>query len=118
MMHSEQMSSDMKKCVDACLAAYSMCEETINHCLQQGSEYLDPAMMRTLMDCADMTRMCADMCMRMSPMSKDMCTLCAQVCDMATEACMRMENDPQMQRCADACRACAESCRSMAGIRA
>ncbi|MFC5959891.1 four-helix bundle copper-binding protein [Streptomyces pratens] len=118
MMHAEQMSPEMKKCVDACLTTYSMCEETTNYCLQKGGQYLDSAMMRTLMDCADMARMCADMCMRMSPMSSDMCTLCARISDMCKDACMRMADDPQMKRCAEACRASAEACRAMAGARA
>jgi hypothetical protein len=118
MTRTETMSPQMKSCVDACLAAYGMCEETINHCLQTGGTLLNPALMRTLMDCADMTRTCADMCMRMSPMSGEMCALCARICDMCAEACMRMADDPQVKRCAEACKTCAQACRAMAGARA
>lgn len=118
MQHIEQMSKEMQRCVDACLACYSMCEETINHCLQKGGRHTDSSIMRALADCSDITRTCADMCMRMSSMSSDMCALCARVCEMCMEACMRIPDDPQMKRCADACRTCAEACRSMAGARA
>ncbi|GAA4950965.1 hypothetical protein GCM10023238_16580 [Streptomyces heliomycini] len=64
--------------------------------------------MRALMDCSEMTRMCADMMMRRSPLANEMCMMCAQACDMCAEACMSMPDDERMTRCAESCRRCSE----------
>ncbi|MEU2058374.1 four-helix bundle copper-binding protein [Streptomyces bungoensis] len=108
------MSKEMQDCVEACMAAHTVCEETMSCCLQMGGQS-QMQIMRALMDCSETTRMCADMMMRRSPMSQEMCAMCARACDMCAEACMSMQDDQQMMRCADACRRCAEMCRTMAG---
>ncbi|MFJ6215917.1 four-helix bundle copper-binding protein [Streptomyces sp. NPDC092296] len=112
-----RMSKEMQECVEACLACHSMCEETMSYCLQQGGR-LDAQIMRALMDCTDMTRMCADMMMRRSPLSTKMCEMCARACDMCAEACRSMPGDAQLAKCAESCARCAEMCRSMAVARA
>ncbi|MFF4502482.1 four-helix bundle copper-binding protein [Streptomyces sp. NPDC001401] len=108
------MSKEMQDCVQACMSCHAVCEETMSSCMQMGGA---PSMqiMRALMDCSEMTRMCADMMMRRSPMSAEMCAMCAKACDMCAEACMSMPDDPQMMRCAEACRRTAEMCRAMSG---
>ncbi|MCX4649268.1 MULTISPECIES: four-helix bundle copper-binding protein [Streptomyces] len=108
------MSKEMQDCVAACMSCHSVCEETMSSCMQMGGQ---PQMqiMRALIDCSEMTRMCADMMMRRSPMSPEMCAMCAKACDMCAEACMSMPDDQQMMRCAEACRRSAEMCRAMAG---
>lgn len=111
------MSKEMQDCVQACLSCHTMCEETMSSCMQLGGQ-AQMQIMRTLMDCSEMTRMCADMMMRRSPMSAEMCALCARACEMCAEACMSMPDDPQMMRCAEACRRCADMCRTMAAARA
>jgi hypothetical protein len=112
------MSKDMQACVGACMACHTMCEETMSSCLSMGGGQDSMQIMRALMDCTEMTRMCADMMMRRSPLAAEMCAMCARACDMCAEACMSMPGDPQMKRCADACRRCAEMCRAMAGAAA
>ncbi|AXI76626.1 four-helix bundle copper-binding protein [Peterkaempfera bronchialis] len=112
-----RMSKEMQECVDMCLACHSICEETMSYCLQQGGQ-MDAQIMRALMDCTDMTRMCADMMMRRSPLSAEMCGMCARACEMCVEACKSMPNDAQLTRCAEICRKCAQMCRSMADVRA
>lgn len=111
------MSKEMQDCVEACMSCHSICEETMSSCMQMGGQ---PQMqiMRALMDCSEMTRMCADMMMRRSPLSARMCALCAQACDACAEACASMPDDAQMKRCAEACRRCATMCRAMAGATA
>ena len=111
------MSKQMQACIEACMTCHRVCEETMSACLEMGGQ-AQMQIMRTLMDCGDMTRMCADMMMRRSPMAADMCALCARMCDMCAEACMSMPGDAQMARCAEACRRCAEMCRAMAGAAA
>jgi hypothetical protein len=113
-----RMSKEMQECVEACLACHNICEETMSYCLQQGGKHVDAQLMRTMMDCTDLTRICADMLMRRSPMSGEMCKLCAQACDLCAQACAAMPDDQQLMRCAESCRKCAEMCRAMAGARA
>ncbi|EST26373.1 four-helix bundle copper-binding protein [Streptomyces roseochromogenus] len=110
------MTQQMQDCVNACMAAHTMCEETMSTCMQKGGQ-AQMQIMRALMDCSETTRMCADMMMRRSPMSGDMCAMCAKTCDMCADACMAMPDDPQMMRCAEACRRAAEMCRAMAGAK-
>ncbi|GGX17209.1 ferredoxin [Streptomyces malachitofuscus] len=110
----EPMSRQMQDCVQACMACHTVCEETMSSCLHMGGEARMPVM-RALMDCAEMTRMCADMMMRRSPLANEMCMMCAQACDICAEACMSMPEDDRMTACADSCRRCSEMCRAMAG---
>jgi hypothetical protein len=109
------MTRAMQDCVEACMSCHTVCEETMSSCMTMGGGQAQMQIMRALIDCSEMTRMCADMMMRRSPMSAEMCMLCARACEMCAEACMTMPDDPQMMRCAEACRSCAESCRAMAG---
>ncbi|MCD0483717.1 four-helix bundle copper-binding protein [Streptacidiphilus sp. ASG 303] len=112
-----RMSKEMQECVDACLACHSMCEETMSYCLQQGGR-MDARIMRALMDCTDMTRMCADMMMRRSPLAAEVSAMCAKACEMCAEACRSVPDDQQLARCAEAAARCAEKCRAMTGVRA
>ena len=111
---TEPMSKEMQDCVQACMACHGVCEETMSSCLQMGGQ-AQMRIMRALMDCSEMTRMCADMMMRRSPLANEMCMMCAQACDMCAEACMSMPDDDRMTRCAESCRRCSEMCRAMAG---
>ncbi|BBC33707.1 uncharacterized protein SGFS_050010 [Streptomyces graminofaciens] len=107
------MSKEMQDCIDACMTAHRLCEETMSHCMQKGGQ-AQMQVMRALMDCADMTRTCADMMMRGSDMMTQMCRMCAEACSMCAEACSSMPDDPQLTRCAEACRRCADLCGAMA----
>lgn len=119
MHHTEQMTPEMQRCVDTCMECHAMCEETLNRCMSDLGKDMgrsaDGRLMRLLMDCAEVSRMCADMMMRGSEMSMQMCQMCAQVCEMCAEACRAMGDDEMMMRCAEACARCAESCRAMSG---
>ncbi len=110
----EPMSRQMQECVQACMDCHAVCEETMSSCLHMGGEASMPVM-RALMDCAEITRMCADMMMRRSPLADEMCMMCAQACDICAEACLSMPEDDRMTACADSCRRCSEMCRAMAG---
>ncbi|TDD54998.1 four-helix bundle copper-binding protein [Nonomuraea terrae] len=111
-----QMSPEMQRCVDACMESHSSCEQTMSYCLKKGGRFVDMAMMGALMDCSDITRLCADMMMRQSPMAMDMARMCAQVATKCAEACMTMTDDATMKRCAEKCKACAEACKAMAAM--
>jgi hypothetical protein len=118
MKQDERMTAEVQNGINACMECHTVCEETFNYSLQRGGKYVDTRLLCTIMDCSDMTRMCADMCMRKSTMSAEMSAMCARICDMCRDMCMRMPDDQQMARCAEACLKCAEACRMMAGARA
>jgi hypothetical protein len=113
-----KVNAETQKIIDACIEGYSCCEQSMSHCLNQGGQFVDMAIMGPLMDCADIARTCADMMMRQSPLSPEMATMCARVADMAGEACTKLGNDSTMKHCADVCRSCGEACRSLSGVRA
>jgi hypothetical protein len=113
-----KINTEAQKCIDACIDAYSCCEQTVAHCLKQGDQYADMMMVGPLMDCVDVARACADMTMRQSPHATEMAATCARVAEMCAEACMTMNSDSVMKRCGGICRTCAEACRSVAGVRA
>lgn len=113
-----KINTDMQKCIDSCVESYSCCEQTITHCLKQGGQYADMAIMGPLMDCVDVARACADMVMRQSPLVMEMAATCARVAEMCAEACMTMSSDSTMKRCAGICRTCTETCHALAGVRA
>jgi hypothetical protein len=116
MRHTDSMSGDMQKAVEDCMSCSMTCEETITYCLNQPGQ-IDAAMIRMMMDCAEMSKMCADMMCRMSPMHMDMCQLCTRMCMMCAEMCATSD-DAQMMKLAEMCRTCADSCRAMAGAAA
>ena len=116
MRHTDSMSTQMQRAVDDCMSCSMMCEETITYCLSQSGR-VDAAMIRMMMDCAEMTKMCADMMCRMSPMHLDMCQLCARICLMCADLCAHSD-DAELTKLAEMCRQCANSCHAMAGAAA
>ena len=116
MRHTDSMSTVMQRAVEDCMTCSMMCEETITYCLSQPGQ-VDSAMIRMMMDCAEMTRMCADMMCRMSPMHMDMCQMCARMCQMCADLCAASD-DPQIMKLGEMCLVCADSCHAMAGATA
>ncbi|KLL11051.1 ferredoxin [Protofrankia coriariae] len=113
--HAEKISNEMRKAIDNCMSCSTTCEETIAYCMDMPGTMMDAANMRVLMDCAAVTKVCADMMCRMSSMYREMCAMCARICTMCAEMAMKMPGDAQMMKLAEACRACAASCQTMAG---
>ena len=108
------VSREMQECIDECLSCYSICEQTIQHCLELGGKHAEQQHIRTMQDCAAICRTSADFMLRSSPFHNRTCGICAEVCRACERECRKMGDDEMMQRCADACRKCAESCERMA----
>lgn len=115
-MHTAEhaLSREMQQCVDQCLACYSVCEQTIEHCLETGGRHAEARHIRTLRDCAEICRTSADFMIRSSTFHARTCAVCAEICRACERECRQMGDDQMMQQCADACRRCAESCERMA----
>ncbi|MFE5549693.1 four-helix bundle copper-binding protein [Streptomyces sp. NPDC056534] len=109
------LSTEMQNAIDACMSCHTVCEEALSACMTMEGQTAQTQIMRALMDCSELTRICADLVMRRSPMAAEMCTLCATACELCAEACMSMPDDTRLIHCAEACRRCAETCRTMAG---
>lgn len=115
--HFGHMAGQMQRCIQECLSCFSVCEQTLAHCLKKGGKHADAGLVRALLDCAESCRMSAAMMSRESAFHARQCALCADICKACEEACEAFGGDAQMKACADACRSCWESCRSM-GARA
>ena len=108
----QQLSSDMRACIDHCLNCYSICLATaMNHCLAMGGKHTEPKHFRLMMACAEMCRTSAHFMLIGTPHHKHTCGECAEICEECAKDCERVGD---MQSCVDACRRCAESCRKMA----
>ena len=41
MPHNEQLSQDMRQCIENCLKCHASCTETSTHCLQMGGKHAE-----------------------------------------------------------------------------
>ena len=52
MAHAQQMTGEMRECIQNCLDCYSICVETAHHCLTMGGKHADPKHIGLLNNCA------------------------------------------------------------------
>ncbi len=112
------MSKEMEQCIKDCESCNTICWESMSYCIDMGAKYADPSHLRSMMDCAEICKTCADFMLRGSEMYQPTCTACAEVCDRCEQSCMQFGDDSQMKACAAICRRTAESCRTMAAVKA
>jgi hypothetical protein len=112
----EKMSLTMQTCIRDCLDCYSICTETITHCLQMGGKHAEPSHIRLLMDCAQICQTSAGFMLRMSDLHHHTCQICAEICERCAVDCEGFGDDEMMVQCAEACRRCAQSCKEMAAL--
>ncbi len=113
-MPHQEMSQEMRDCIQNCLECHAICLETIGHCLAMGGKHAEAKHIGLLQDCAQICMTGADFMLRMSDHHPQVCGVCADVCDACATECESLADGSDfMQRCADACRRCAESCRKM-----
>ena len=105
----------MEQCIENCTNCHRIClETTARHFAGEASPKLEEALVRLLLDCAEICRTSADFMIRGSIMHPHTCRACAEVCSRCADECDRMGEDPYMAACAEICRRCAETCREMA----
>ena len=113
MAHNEQMTSEMRECIQNCLNCHAICKETAAHCLMMGGEHASPEHQRMLADCAQACITSADFMLRMSNYHPQYCAACADICRACADSCERLAGgDKTMQACADQCRRCEQTCRN------
>lgn len=101
-------------CIALCLKCQTVCQEALAQVLSAAARS-EPALVMTLLDCADICQATANSMSRGSPVHAAFCAACAQVCDACAEACAKSRSAALLKSCADVCRDCATSCRHMAG---
>lgn len=115
---AHQMTEDMRRCIQECLECYSVCTETVTHCLEKGGMHAEAGHIRLLLDCATICQTSADFMLRGSELHTRTCGVCAEACERCAADCEKMADDPVMKHCAEVCRRCAESCRKMSAATA
>lgn len=108
------MTTKMQECIKNCLDCYSICVETLQHCLEKGGDHANPIHIRLLQDCVDICQTSAGFMLRGSERHVLTCGVCAEICERCARDCESMADDAQMKKCAEMCRKCAASCREMA----
>src|SRR5437867_3964677 len=112
---AQDLSQELRACIDDCLACYSICEETKAHCITIGGQHAEPQHLNTLADCIKLCEVSANSMLRTSEFHGQICRLCAEACERCARSCEQVDrNDDTMRQCVQQCRKCAESCRRMA----
>lgn len=106
-----QLNSDVRRCIQDCLACHEICLQTTTYCLQMGGEHAQPGHIRLLLDCAEICQTCANFMLRGSDLHGWVCRVCADVCIRCAKECERFGEDDKMTACADICHRCAASCQ-------
>ncbi|MBL8772390.1 MAG: four-helix bundle copper-binding protein [Phenylobacterium sp.] len=104
----------LDECIALCLKCGATCQDAVGKMLS-GAGRAEPALVMTLLDCAEICQATANSISRGSPVHTAFCAACAQICDACAEACGNARAAAALQPCVDLCRECAMSCRHMAG---
>lgn len=103
----------IQRCIQDCLTSYGIClQMSMNACLDQGGQHVEPEHFRLMAACSDICRTTANFLLGSSPHFRLVCAACAEVCEACALSCALR---PGLEECANACERCAESCREMAG---
>ena len=110
-----QLSQEMRQCIQRCLSCYAQCLETVQHCLMMGGEHAAQQHIALMLTCARICETSASAMLLGAAQHDETCRACAAICHSCEEDCRRMAGgDETMQRGAEACARCAESCDRMA----
>lgn len=104
---------DMLECARRCGECHRLCVEALRHFLALGGAHAEPAVVRLLLDCAQICNTNQDFVLRQSPLLARTCRLCAEVCADCSQQCdLLAYGDVLIERCAAACRDCAQACQA------
>ena len=112
-----QHAHAMEQCIENCTNCHRICLETAaRHFREEQPPQLDEALVRLLLDCAEICRTSADFMIRGSELHPHICRACAAVCARCADECDRDGEDPYLAACSEICRRCALSCAQMGGV--
>ena len=92
------------------------CTQCANVCLKTASHYMnvenhDHDLLKQLLVCAEVCKLCALSQTMCSPNCCDVMQLCSKVCADCAKACSAHPGDECMYKCASTCADCSECCR-------
>lgn len=113
--HHAGHASLLEQCREECSNCYTVCRETLNHCLEMGAEHANPSHIRLLQDCIEICKASIEFMLNRSESAKKICALCAAICEKCGASCLKLSSgSDQMQKCAEVCQKCAKICLEMA----
>lgn len=104
----------MQDCLENCENCYRLCVQTLVYATHQTEKPIHEALLRLLMDCADICRATANYLMRGSDLHGSLCRVCASICERCAEFCGESREDAQLRLCEQVCLRCSESCAQLA----
>lgn len=108
----EQMDNK-KLCIQACLDAHRVCQETALHLYTHG-QIVSTNLVRLLLDCAAICQASADFMRGNSDLQGRFCEATIQIGLRCAQECERLSsNDAQLKHCAAMCRRCINRCQAV-----
>lgn len=104
------LPNQIQNAITACWECRTHCQKMLYlYCLEKGGNHVNPAHVKLMTDCMEITQTAADFMVRGSELYEPICIACAEVCYACADACEAI-SDGEMQECAQLCRKCAEIC--------
>src|SRR5262245_6123689 len=103
----------VQRAIKSCTECHQVCLKTLAHLLPQTTKRIEPALLDTLLDCAEICHASASFMLRGSGYQSHLSAVCATICENCAALCEQVGNDLQLELCAETCRSCAASCREM-----
>lgn len=112
--HEQMLNSPAAlECIEECLNCHGVALQTFNYCVSRGGVYANAQLVYQILDCIEITHLCADWLRRGSILHHHAAALCAQTCDECDNRCAGFHDDEDIGKCAKACQACAQACRRL-----
>jgi hypothetical protein len=109
------ITPQMRACIEATSACYTICAETLNYSLNGGGHLADEELLRALIDSGEILQATQNGLLRTSDVSTMLAAVCVEVCEKVAESCRRIDgSDEQLTWCAEACDQTADCCRQLA----
>ena len=109
---ARHLNVELMECLQRCLNCYSICNQTLQHCLEMGGLHSKNEHIQLLIDCTKICETAASFITRNSKLHMDICRVCAEVCRLCAKSCSAIEDDT-MAICAEVCTECATSCEKL-----
>ena len=100
------LQGQMEDCIQDCLNCSSTCLDTATQAMEKSAGI---ELVRSLLDCSEMSQTAAHFMLRNSPLHGYTCQACGSICTHCADLCFQAGYSD----CGNACQACANSCQQM-----
>jgi hypothetical protein len=109
------ITPQMRRCIEATSACYTVCTETLSYSLDDGGAFMDDRHLRLLIDAGEILQATQNGLLRLSELSTMLAAVCAEICEKVAESCRQLDgSDPQLIACAETCEHTASCCHALA----